>query len=64
MPHVDMLFNQVQKRNTNAVHIQKNIQTFQMSIEKEKEGMEAVSKDVENGGGTIKEKKSRKYVHK
>ncbi|XP_069701650.1 uncharacterized protein [Periplaneta americana] len=48
MPDVDTLFNQVQKRGTDALQIRKNVDTFQKAIQKESERMETVSMEVEN----------------
>lgn len=42
MPHVEVLYNQLQKTSTDAAQIRKHVNTFQQSIEKERETMDTV----------------------
>lgn len=47
MPHVDILYKQLQLTYTDAVRIKKHVSTFIESINKERENMESVNTDVD-----------------
>lgn len=46
MPHVEILYNQLQKKSTDVVQIRKHVDIFQKSIEKERENMDIVINEV------------------
>ncbi|GBO18149.1 hypothetical protein AVEN_80203-1 [Araneus ventricosus] len=46
MPHVDVLYNQLQKTRTDAALIRKQVKVFQQSLEKERKRMDTVTKDI------------------
>jgi len=45
MPHVDILFNQLQKRGTDPVEISNSIQHFEMHIRKERDNLDKIQID-------------------
>ncbi|GBN39790.1 hypothetical protein AVEN_217720-1 [Araneus ventricosus] len=46
MPHVDVLYNQLQKTRTDAVLIRKQVNVFQQLLDKEWKKMDTVTKEI------------------
>ncbi|GBM83212.1 hypothetical protein AVEN_262688-1 [Araneus ventricosus] len=62
MPHVDVLYNQLQKALTDAVLIRKQVNVFQQSLEKERKRMDTVTKEISALYETSRQRK-RENIH-
>ncbi|GBN74977.1 hypothetical protein AVEN_203362-1 [Araneus ventricosus] len=62
MPHVDVLYNQLQKTRTDAALIRKQVNVFQQSLEKERKRMDTVTKDISASYETSRKRK-RENIH-
>lgn len=60
MPHVVILYNQLQKINTDPIEINKAINNFQISIRKERDNLNYISVDVDRT--SAKKKKDDHYL--
>ncbi|GBM54701.1 hypothetical protein AVEN_13049-1 [Araneus ventricosus] len=57
MPHVDVLYNQLQKTRTDAALIRKQVNVFQQSLEKERKRMDTVTKEISTSYETSRKRK-------
>ncbi|GBO18562.1 hypothetical protein AVEN_71783-1 [Araneus ventricosus] len=62
MPHVDVLYNQLQKTRTVAALIRKQVNVFQQSLERERKRMDTVTKEISASYETSRKRK-RKNIH-
>ncbi|GBL64902.1 hypothetical protein AVEN_236886-1 [Araneus ventricosus] len=62
MPHVDVLYNQLQKARTDAALIRKQVNVFQQSLEKERKRMDTVKKEISASHETSRKRK-RENIH-
>ncbi|GBL75762.1 hypothetical protein AVEN_155057-1 [Araneus ventricosus] len=62
MPHVDVLYNQLQKTRTDAALIRKQVNVFQQSLEKERKIMDTVTKEISASYENFKKRK-RENIH-
>ncbi|GBN92193.1 hypothetical protein AVEN_213017-1 [Araneus ventricosus] len=62
MPHVDVLYNQLQKTRTDATLIRKQVNVFQQSLEKERKRIDTVTKEISVSHGTSRKRK-RENIH-
>lgn len=60
MPHIDILYNQLQKRNTDPVEISNAIKNFEINIKKERENIHNIRVDDNHTSG--KRKKENFYL--
>ncbi|GBM99598.1 hypothetical protein AVEN_99696-1 [Araneus ventricosus] len=63
MPHIDVLYNQLQKTRTDAALIRKQANVFHQSLEKERKRMDTVTKEILASYETSRKRK-RKYSYK
>ncbi|GBO04550.1 hypothetical protein AVEN_208614-1 [Araneus ventricosus] len=63
MPHVDVLYNQLQKTRTDAALIRKQVNVFQQSLKKERKRRDTVTKEISASYKTSRKRK-RKYSYK
>ncbi|GBN61792.1 hypothetical protein AVEN_147537-1, partial [Araneus ventricosus] len=56
MQHVDVLYNQLQKTRTDTALIRKQVNVFQQSLEKERKGMDIVTKEMSASYGTSRKR--------
>ncbi|GBN47159.1 hypothetical protein AVEN_75355-1 [Araneus ventricosus] len=64
MPHVGVLYNQLQKTRIDAALIRKQVNVFQKSLEKERKRMDTVTKEISALCETSRKKKERRYSYK
>ncbi|GBO26697.1 hypothetical protein AVEN_156375-1 [Araneus ventricosus] len=57
MPHVDVLYNQLQKTRTDVALIRKQVNVFQQSLEKERKRMDTVTKEISASCETSRKRK-------
>ncbi|GBN08874.1 hypothetical protein AVEN_202229-1 [Araneus ventricosus] len=62
MPHVYVLYNQLQKTRTDAALIRKQVNVFQQSLEKERKKMDTVTKEISASYETSRKRK-RENIH-
>ncbi|GBN68772.1 hypothetical protein AVEN_170701-1 [Araneus ventricosus] len=62
MPHVDVLYNQLQKTRTDAALIRKQVNVFQQSLERERKRMDTVTKEISASYETSRKRK-RENIH-
>ncbi|GBO14851.1 hypothetical protein AVEN_141956-1 [Araneus ventricosus] len=62
MPHVDVLYNQLQRTLTDAALIRKQVNVFRQSLEKERKRMDTVTKEISASYETSRKRK-RENIH-
>uniref|UniRef100_A0A1B6LBA9 HAT C-terminal dimerisation domain-containing protein n=1 Tax=Graphocephala atropunctata TaxID=36148 RepID=A0A1B6LBA9_9HEMI len=63
MPHVDILYNQLQLTYTDAVRTKKNVETFIECVEKERQNMDSVKIDVDQLPMPVKRARRDENIH-
>ncbi|GBL93496.1 hypothetical protein AVEN_59692-1 [Araneus ventricosus] len=61
MPHVDVLYNQLQKTRTDAALIRKQVNVFQQSLERERKRMDTVTKEISASYETSRKRKRENF---
>ncbi|GBL81771.1 hypothetical protein AVEN_93532-1 [Araneus ventricosus] len=56
MQHVDVLYNQLRKTRTDTALIRNQVNVFQQSLEKERKGMDSVTKEMSASHGTSRKR--------
>lgn len=59
MPHVDILYNQLQKRSTNPVEINNSLHNFEINIKKERDNLDKIKVDE---GESAKRRQENIYI--
>ncbi|GBM86086.1 hypothetical protein AVEN_269261-1 [Araneus ventricosus] len=62
IPHVDVLYNQLQRTRTDAALIRKQVNLFQQSLEKERKRMDTVTREISASYETSRKRK-RENIH-